>query len=119
MSDNDWTRTYFTIKEIKEANKAIGHHWFSTGAMRFFDSRILRGVIGGHYFISSERFDHNTPRTYTVRVACDDGRVETEERDGERAEFVTSAAARAYVKELARGPKSSRCYKYASERDDD
>ncbi len=45
--------------------------------MRFFDTRVLKDVYGGRYFITSERFDDDTPRLYTVREADDNGRIST------------------------------------------
>lgn len=49
-------------------------HFFSTGAKRFFNSRIGSTVYRcqtnhAHYtFVSSERFDWYFPRRYTVRL---------------------------------------------------
>jgi hypothetical protein len=43
--------------------------------MRFFRSRVLQGTIGGHFFVTSEQFDANSPRLYTVRYADDSGAI--------------------------------------------
>lgn len=45
-------------------------HFFSPGAMRFFNSRVCSDVFptkNGAYFITSEKFDYKSPRLYTVR----------------------------------------------------
>lgn len=65
-----------TIDDIKRANAELGHFFFSAGAMRFFDSRIHRKVYAGRYFITSERYDAETPRLYTIRRANDDGSID-------------------------------------------
>lgn len=70
--------TYFTIKAIKEANKAIGHHFFEADTMRFFSSRILPRVYAGKYFITSEkRCFQDYSRVYSIRVVDHDGRIDT------------------------------------------
>ena len=58
-----------TISKIKAANKAAGHHFFDRATMRFFQSRIERGLYqgkGGVFFITSEQI-HEDGRTYSVR----------------------------------------------------
>ena len=67
-----------TIEEIKRANRDSGYHFFSADTMRFFGSRIVSGLIGGHYFVTSEESDvWNQPRRYSVRVAHSDGMIDT------------------------------------------
>ena len=66
---------YFTIQQIKDANKAIGNHWFSPDTIRYFRS-IVRGPVIGNMFVSSERYNGDTERRYTIRE-CIDGRIET------------------------------------------
>ncbi len=71
-------KKYHSILEIKQANQAIGHHWFSPDTLRFFSSRIHDALYGGCYFVSSERDSWTDgDRRYTVRQALSDGRVET------------------------------------------
>ena len=84
-----------TIDQIKQANDAIGHHWFEPDAMRFFRSRLGQTVYGGRFFISSEQFDYRSPRLYTVRRANDDGSIGTA---SEFQQFETSAQARAWIR---------------------
>ena len=83
-----------TIGQIKQANEAIGHHWFEPGAMRFFRSRIGQTVYGGRFFVTSEQFDYRSPRLYTVRRANDDGSIGTA---SDFQQFETSAQARAWI----------------------
>ena len=84
-----------TIADVKRANKASGYHWFSEGALSFFDGRVESPLIGGRFFVSSERFWPSlgapAPRLYTVReVNAEDGRVET---FGEFQGYATKARA--------------------------
>lgn len=86
--------TYNTITDIRNANKAIGHHWFEPGTMRFFQSRIASGVLGGRYFVTSEKDGCSNPRRYTVRVADNVGRIDTV---GDFQQFETLTAARVWL----------------------
>ena len=90
-------RTYNSIDEIRQHNQAIGHYFFSPGAMRFFRSKVGRYVIGGQYFITSEQFNNDSPRLYTIRK-CVDGRVE---QVGEFQQYKSAAAARKAALKLA------------------
>jgi len=57
-----------TINDIKEANAKAGRHFFSAGAMAFFNSRIESEVINGAYFITSEaNYRLSDRRRFTVR----------------------------------------------------
>ena len=74
--------TFRTVEEIKRNTEYMGvTHFFDADSMRFFQSRILEGVIGGQYFITSEKFvgsrGDEGPRLYTIRKATLDGKVET------------------------------------------
>jgi hypothetical protein len=99
-----YTRTWPSIDAIKRANRQAGSHFFDPSTLRFFDSRVLSGVIGGRYFITSERFHGSDgsvdPRRYTVRIADDAGRVDTV---GDFQEWPTARQARAAAKRIARG----------------
>ncbi len=56
--------------EMKDLDKKNGGHFFSKGAMRFFNSIIETtgtDYAGKSYFITSERFDETKPRLYTIR----------------------------------------------------
>jgi hypothetical protein len=66
-----------TIADVKKANKGIGNHWFSAATMRFFHSCIESRLIGGQYFISSERMELTLPKRYSVRSVEDDGGIST------------------------------------------
>lgn len=69
--------TYETMADVKSANRQIGNHWFERGTMRFFNTKIESGLIGGKYFITSERYNENSPRLFTVRRAEPDGTIGT------------------------------------------
>jgi hypothetical protein len=85
-----------TIAEIKSANAALGQTWFAPAEMRWFGSRVLDGVIGGRFFITSERPPASTePRAYTVREAHPSGTISTV---GDFMGHRTAAQARAAAK---------------------
>jgi hypothetical protein len=88
---------YSTIEEIEADHRSTGGHFFDRSSKRFFRSRIGQIVIGGRYFITSEQFDHNSARLYTIRE-CQNGKIETV---GEFQAYATGAAARAAAKNLA------------------
>ena len=76
------TERFETLTEIKNANTALGHHWFEKDSMRFFSSRISPATIyhrgGRTFFISSECQEPGvTPRRWNVREALPDGRINT------------------------------------------
>lgn len=90
---------YETIEQIKAANEEAGRYFFSPGAMRFFDSRILDGVYGGRYFVTSEKGDWpGAERGYTIREAHEDGDVTTV---GELQEYATREEAINAAKRMA------------------
>lgn len=89
--------TFHTIEMIKQANDTAGFHFFSKDAMRFFRSRVAPGVVHGRVFITSEQFDYESPRLYTVRAMKDDG--STADLSGFQR-FETLRQARAYVKRI-------------------
>ena len=69
---------YNTIKEIKDANKDLGQHWFNKATMSYFNSRIVSGVIMGQYFITSEENNYcDEKKKYTARIALPDGSIDT------------------------------------------
>ncbi len=69
--------TYTNLREVLDANDAAGHHFFDTDTMEFFNSKLESDLIDGRFFITSERFDFDTAKTYTIRAAKDDGRIVT------------------------------------------
>ena len=54
------------MTDVKRHNKEVGHHFFSKDTMGFFNSRIESNLIGGKYFVTSEKND-DWPRLYTIR----------------------------------------------------
>lgn len=58
------------MPQIKAANRAAGHHWFTPDTMRFFRSRVGETTYQtptGALFVSSERRSDSDPRLYSVR----------------------------------------------------
>lgn len=79
--------------EVQRRNADAGLYFFEDGAMRFFHSEIESGLYvgrGASFFVTSETPDTDTPRSYTVRVARQDGHVQTV---GDFREFDTVAEA--------------------------
>lgn len=70
------------IKELKEANKEAGYHFFSKEIMKFFASKIESNLYKNKTFITSEKkcFDDYT-RVYSVRKANSDASIETVKTD--------------------------------------
>lgn len=67
-----------TVERLKAYNTAQGYYFFSPDTLRYFDSRIAPDIINtptGIIFITSEKFNDNTPRLYTVRIMHEDGSV--------------------------------------------
>jgi hypothetical protein len=69
-------RLFNNITDIKLANKAIGHHWFSPSTLRFFKSKVVSDVMFGQYFITRET-DFTDGIAFTIRQALPDGQIET------------------------------------------
>lgn len=77
-------RFYKSMKEIKDANKLLGHNWFSRETMNFFSCIVSPRIYHGCFFITSECYLDK--RFYSARLANADGRIET---IGEPASFIT------------------------------
>lgn len=90
-----------TLDEIKAANAQHGHHFFSPGATRFFNSRASQRIYpradGSAYFVTSEQ-QRGCPRRYTVRLALANGECGTAPGTKLQA-FATGAAAHAWAAE--------------------
>jgi hypothetical protein len=63
------------ITQVKQANKAQGGHFFNPQAMRFFNSKVESGVIAGRYFVTSERYDPDSPKRFTIREVAPSGEI--------------------------------------------
>lgn len=87
------------ITEIQRANERAGKHFFEASTMRFFRSRILPDVYGGRYFITSEQFDRDSPRLYTIREVNEHGGIDTV---GEFQQYDTLDKARRAARKLAK-----------------
>ena len=101
-SENPQEFTYQTIEDVKSANRQTGGHWFDRDTMRFFNTKIESGLIGGKYFITSERYDEDRPRKYTVRMAAPDGSVDT---IGEFQAHLSKENAREAIRDAMKGGK--------------
>jgi len=64
-------KEFGSVEDIITMAKSRGSHWFDPDTMRFFRSRAGDTVYKGVYFVTSEQFDDNSPRLYTIRkVHC-------------------------------------------------
>lgn len=69
MTSNETPTQYASIAEIREANEHAGYHFFDARALQFFDSIVPEDqpILHGRFFVSSEQFDHRSPRLHTLR----------------------------------------------------
>lgn len=90
------------MSDIRQANKASGHHFFDRPTLQFFNSRVERGPYqgpGGIFFVTSEKYDR---RVYNVRKFYpESGRVKT--ANGKLDWYTSLDDARDAAKELAKG----------------
>lgn len=66
----------YTLKDIKDANKAAGLHFFDRSTMDFFGSEVYPAVTegpGGVYFVTTEKPPHGPRRATTRRFRPDTG----------------------------------------------
>lgn len=68
---------FSTISAVKKANKEIGNCFFSPETMAFFDSRIETEMFYGRFFVTSEKYNYETPRLFTIREVKENGAVNT------------------------------------------
>jgi len=66
-----------SIADLKRLNEQNGGCWFDRSNTRFFNTRIESGILRGKYFVSSEQYDDNTPRKFTLRSFDETGSVDT------------------------------------------
>jgi len=69
-----------TMAEFKQANKKTGQKWFSPETMKFWNSKIESTLLGKEdkqVFITSERYDLDSPKKYTIRHAMPSGNVQS------------------------------------------
>lgn len=86
---------------IRAANKESGQHWFSRATMRFFNCRIVsRRPIHFRFFITSEQYNSDARRLYTIREAMADGSIDT---IGEFQGYSSRESALAGLKEHYKG----------------
>ncbi len=94
-----------SMLEVRQAHRG---HFFSPGAMRFFDSRISASAYHTAdgkraYFVTSERFNEQAPRLYTVRVIdMQTGDISTLGGQANFQRYASSSAAHAAALRAAR-----------------
>ena len=55
------------MEQVKQANKRYGRYWFSPETMSFFNSIIETSLLDEGFFVTSERYDLEDPKRYTIR----------------------------------------------------
>lgn len=89
-------KSFTHINEIKELNDRKGYHFFKDDTINFFNSIVYPEIINGNIFITSERHQQE-PRKYTVRLARDNGQIET---IGKFQQFKSKKQATRYAESL-------------------
>lgn len=89
--------TFKNIAEIKRANRAGGHYWFSPDTIRFFGAKVETPVIGGFYWVESTDNYDNTRREFLAVGASPTGDI-SYLRGGER--FTTKEQALAVINDI-------------------
>jgi hypothetical protein len=92
-----------TLEDAIAANEAAGMFFFTPDTMSFFDSKVegFYPSPDGAYFTTSEQFDDQSPRLWTVRHITDNGKTDT---IGEFQEYTTPTAANVIAAGLASAP---------------
>lgn len=92
------------MSEIKRIAKKAGSRFFDPDYMSFFSSRACGdGVRCGNnvFFVTSEQFDYNSPRLYTIRIlALDSGHIDTM---GKYQQYETSKQAHDVIEKYCAG----------------
>lgn len=94
-------KNYF-IEDIQAAHEKAGGHFFDADSKRFFNSRIGDTTWTDDkmwYFITSEKFDHKSPRLYSIRGWTPEN-PRNIERVSEFQAFKTRAQAVAFINRL-------------------
>lgn len=93
-----------SIYHVKWTTKG---HWFDKDAMRFFRSRVATFALlhnGKAYFTSSEQFNDESPRLYSVRVCTmETGDINT---IGEFQQYKTADAARRAIARIIKAKEA-------------
>lgn len=66
MSENGFD-SFTSMPAVRAAFSSAGSFWFSPGAMRFFNTKIESSLIGGRYFVTSERYETGSPKRFNIR----------------------------------------------------
>lgn len=95
---------FYTIEQIKQANRARGNNWFARDTMRYFRTRIMSRVFpcgDGALFVTSDRHPCRAGwcRRYSIRRVDAAGDIHTV---GEFGAWCTRAQALAEAGRLAR-----------------
>ena len=72
---------FHSIAQIRINNARQGYYWFNADTMQAFKTKLGSDLFSGCVFVSSEKNDMPymapQPRKYSIRVAMDDGSIQT------------------------------------------
>ena len=100
--------SYRTIAEVKKANKAAGHYWFSPATLKAFASRVETPIIGGRYWDEATTTYNGDGREYKMAVADDTGDVRYLTQDSTVLRFATRVKAIDHLIEYVNQIESAR-----------
>ena len=105
------------IDQLITTSERLGGHFFDDDTMEFFNSRVLSDLYRVNdsegYFVTSERFDYMSPRTYSVRyyVVTHNDEKNSDQIDigsvDEGYQLATAHRAKKMAKELADSRKNN------------
>lgn len=92
---------FYQMDEIIRLHEGAGFYFFSEGAMKSFNSKIVENSDIKNHFITSEKFDKGYPRKFTIRKFNPD--TKHIEDVSEFQEFSTVAKAFKALREITEG----------------
>lgn len=101
-----------TMAQAKQAHKNFGGHFFDREAMRFFNSKVESELIAGRFFITSERFDDNSPKLFTIREIAPNGEILGDVGKFQEFETLSDALIKVGQHIEATKPKSRKWWKF-------
>lgn len=90
-----------TMQDVRQANRDLGHMWFSPETMEYHGTTVESELIGGEWFVTKDR-TYNGGQAYTIRHVSSNGDVHTE-RSTRLCQFSYWTDAEEGARRLARG----------------
>lgn len=96
-----------TTDQLRTIADRYGSHYFTPNTLRYFSSRVHRTVYGERFFVTSEQYDDESPRLYSIRsftIDAQRGRIDFD-TVGEFQAYDTRREAHSAARTLARAMK--------------